>query len=61
MGKAYEKATTEAVPHAIQCVDPFHLVALPNTAIDPARRWAWNLDAAAPQVMNELGDSRFSL
>jgi transposase len=42
MGKAYEKATTEAVPHAIQCVDPFHVVQLANGAIDKARRWAWN-------------------
>lgn len=44
MGKAYEKATTEEVPHAIQCVDPFHVVQLANQAIDSARRWAWNTE-----------------
>lgn len=44
LGSAYEKASTEAVPHAIQCVDPFHVVQLANKAIDQARRWAWNLE-----------------
>jgi len=47
MGGAYAKATTEEVPHAQQCVDPFHVVALANGAIDKARRWAWNLERAA--------------
>ena len=42
MGGAYAKATTEAVPHARQCVDPFHVVRLANEAIDSCRRWAWN-------------------
>jgi transposase len=44
MGLAYEKATTEEVPHVTQCVDPFHVVQLANTAIDQARRWAWNVE-----------------
>jgi transposase len=44
MGKAYEKATSEAVPHAVQCVDPFHVVQLANQTIDQARRWAWNTE-----------------
>jgi transposase len=44
LGSAYEKATTEAVPHAVQCVDPFHVVQLANKAIEEARRWAWNLE-----------------
>ena len=42
MGKAYEKATSEEVPHVTQCVDPFHVVQLANQSIDQARRWAWN-------------------
>ncbi|MBA3430443.1 MAG: transposase [Actinobacteria bacterium] len=46
MGKAYEKATTEAVPHAIQCVDPFHVIQLANQAIDQARRWTWKRERA---------------
>jgi transposase len=44
LGKAYAQATTDEVPHAVQCVDPFHVVQLANQAIDQARRRAWNLE-----------------
>jgi transposase len=44
LGKAYAQATAEQAPHFTQCVDPFHVVALANQAIDTARRWAWNLE-----------------
>jgi transposase len=44
LGNAYAQATTEAVPHVTQCVDPFHVVLQANKAIDAARRWAWNLE-----------------
>jgi transposase len=44
MGKAYAQASTDAVPHVAQCVDPFHVVKLANQAIDKARRWAWNVE-----------------
>jgi transposase len=47
MGIAYAHATTTEVPHATQCVDPFHVVQLANRAIDQARRWAWNLERRA--------------
>jgi len=43
LGGAYAKATRDAAPHAAQCADPFHVIALANTAIDVTRRWAWNL------------------
>lgn len=43
-GLAYGQATTDEVPHAVQCVDPFHVVQLANHAIDQARRWVWNLE-----------------
>ena len=43
MGGAYKKATDARVPHARQCVDPFHLVALANEAVDKTRRWSWNV------------------
>ncbi|MEX2552244.1 MAG: ISL3 family transposase [Actinomycetota bacterium] len=49
MGSAYAKATTDEVPHATQCVDPFHVVQLANEAVDKARRWAWNLERSANQ------------
>ncbi len=44
LGLAYAQATTEAVSHATQCVDPFHVVLQANKAIDTARRWAWNVE-----------------
>lgn len=47
MGRSYGWATTQQVPHAVQCVDPFHVVKLANEAIDKARRWAWNRERVA--------------
>ena len=44
LGAAFKKATDTHAPQARQCVDPFHLVALANEAINKARRWAWNLE-----------------
>ena len=44
LGAAYRKATNTKAPQARQCVDPFHLVALANEAINKSRRWAWNLE-----------------
>jgi transposase len=44
LGAAYRRATDTKAPQARQCVDPFHLVALANEAINKARRWAWNLE-----------------
>jgi transposase len=44
LGAAFKKATDSRAPQARQCVDPFHLVALANEAINKARRWAWNLE-----------------
>jgi transposase len=41
MGPAYAVATTTRAPQARQCVDPFHLIALANRAIDRCRQWAW--------------------
>jgi transposase len=42
LGRAYQSATDKRAPHAMQCVDPFHLVKLANKAVDDARLWAWN-------------------
>src|SRR5680860_520999 len=44
LGAAFKKATDAKAPQARQCVDPFHLIALANEAINKARRWAWNLE-----------------
>jgi len=42
MGGAYAKATAEMAPGARMCIDPFHVVALANEAVNATRRWAWN-------------------
>lgn len=44
LGAAFKKATDAKAAQARQCVDPFHLVALANEAINKARRWAWNAE-----------------
>jgi transposase len=44
LGAAFTKATDAKAPQARQCVDPFHLVALANEAVNKARRWARNLE-----------------
>ena len=43
MGGAYDKATRAKVPHARQCVDPFHVIRLANDAVDRARRAQWQV------------------
>jgi transposase len=64
MGAAFKKATDTRAPHARQCADPFHVVALANEAINAARRWAWNIErdkaraAAAAAGPKPLGRPR---
>jgi transposase len=55
LGAAFKKATDTKAPQARQCVDPFHLVALANEAINKARRWAWNLERTKPRVPRRTG------
>ncbi|MGH9895767.1 MAG: ISL3 family transposase, partial [bacterium] len=56
MGGAYAQATTAAVPHVTQCVDPFHVVKAVNDAIDKTRRSAWNLERATnPALKRKRG------
>ena len=50
MGSAYATATSEEVPHAMQCIDPFHVVGAANEAIQRTRRWAWNTERATNPV-----------
>ncbi len=59
LGAAFKKATDHKAPQARQCVDPFHLVALANEAINKARRWAWNLERdKARQAASLAGPKR---
>jgi transposase len=41
MGPAYAIATGTRAPRARQCVDPFHVIAQANRALDKCRQWAW--------------------
>lgn len=45
-GRAYQVATDRHAPQAAQCVDPFHVIALANRAIDRTRLDAWKLERA---------------
>jgi len=49
MGPGYAKAAREHAPHAIIAIDPFHVVALANRALDDVRRAYWN-------ELRQLGD-----
>ena len=42
MGPGYAKATREHAPQATIAIDPFHVVALGNRALDDVRREYWN-------------------
>ncbi len=61
-GSAYATATTEEVPHVIQCIDPFHVIKAANEAIERTRRWAWNTgpraQAAPGSAAHELIPAR---
>lgn len=58
LGAAFKKATDTKAPQARQCVDPFHLVALANEAINKARRQAWNLERQKAKTLPRRGPGR---
>lgn len=49
MGPGYAKSAREHAPQAIVCIDPYHVVALANKALDEVRRAYWN-------ELRQLGD-----
>lgn len=52
MGAAYLKAARTYAPQAKICIDPYHVVALANGALDRVRRDHWNhLRATAPPTV----------
>jgi hypothetical protein len=67
LGAAFKKATDTKGPHDRQCVDPFHLVAPANEAINKACRWAWNIErdkawqAAALTGLLSVGSDGFTV
>jgi transposase len=54
---------TERVPHAIRCVDPFHVVMLATQALDDVRREVWNEARRQGnlEVARELKGARFAV
>jgi transposase len=53
----------ERCPHAVRCVDPFHVVQLATDALDEVRREVWNEARKAGQtaVARGLKSARFAL
>jgi len=52
MAAWYIEAIAAAAPDAAVCIDPFHVVALANRALDEVRRSEWN------RARREAGDAR---
>jgi transposase len=53
----------ERVPHAVRCVDPFHVVMLATEALDEVRREVWNeaRRQGNVQLARELKGARFAV
>jgi transposase len=51
------------LPHAVRCVDPFHVIALATEALDKVRREVWNQARQAGQsiLARGLSGARFAL
>src|SRR5512135_240069 len=63
MGPGYAKAAREHAPQAIIAIDPFHVVALANRALDDVRRAYWNKlrELDDPDAARRFKDARWSL
>jgi transposase len=63
MGPGYAKSAREHAPQAIIAIDPFHVVALANRALDDVRRAYWNRlrELDDPDAARRFKDARWSL
>jgi transposase len=63
MGPGYAKAAREHAPQATIAIDPFHVVALANRALDDVRRTYWNRlrELDDPDAARRFKDARWSL
>jgi transposase len=63
MGHGYAAAARWHAPQAIQCIDPYHVVALANKALDEVRRAYWNAlrQSGDQQAARRFKDARWSL
>ncbi len=53
----------DRLPHAVRCVDPFHVIALATDALDEVRREVWNeaRRAGQDQLARRLKGARYAL
>ena len=63
MGPGYAKSAREHTPQAIIAIDPYHVVALGNRALDEVRRAYWNelRRAGDKTAARRFKDARWSL
>jgi transposase len=63
MGPGYAKSAREHAPNAIIAIDPYHVVALANRALDEVRRGYWNelRRAGDKTAARRFKDARWSL
>jgi transposase len=63
MGPGYAQAAREHAPQATIAIDPFHVVALANRALDDVRRAYWNKlrELDDPDAARRFKDARWSL
>lgn len=63
MGPGYAKSVREHAPQATICIDPFHIVALANQALDEVRRDYWNQlrGLGDQQAAKRFKDARWAL
>jgi transposase len=63
MGPGYARSAREHAPQATIAIDPFHVVALANRALDDVRRAYWNKlrELDAPDAARRFKDARWSL
>jgi transposase len=63
MGPGYAKSAREHAPQAIIAIDPYHVVALANRALDDVRRGYWNelRQAGDKTAARRFKDARWSL
>jgi transposase len=63
MGPGYAQSARRHAPHAIICIDPYHVVALANRALDEVRRRYWNAlrDTDQLDAARRFKDARWAL
>ena len=63
MGPGYAKSAREHAPQAVICIDPYHVVALANEALNEVRRDYWNELRATDRLPDakRFKDARWAL